>query len=157
MTAQTTQDESAPAGIDPWRAAIAVMLATFMEVLDTSIAAVVLPYIAGSLSATNDEATWYAAETNQSAVAEIVDIRPKPQCARVSLDGSRPPNAPCNPPYGTALPKAEQRIQIDSPRHRTVGIPGQLWLGAKALLPSGQKNLLQIVGIHSPSSRSAMA
>ena len=38
--------------------AIAVMLATFMEVLDTSIAAVALPYIAGSVSATNDEATW---------------------------------------------------------------------------------------------------
>jgi len=34
------------------------MLATFMEVLDTSIAAVALPYIAGSISATNDEATW---------------------------------------------------------------------------------------------------
>ena len=42
----------------PWIVAIAVMLATFMEVLDTSIAAVALPYIAGSLSATNDEATW---------------------------------------------------------------------------------------------------
>ena len=34
------------------------MLATFMEVLDTSIAAVALPYIAGSLSATTDQATW---------------------------------------------------------------------------------------------------
>src|SRR5579863_3690063 len=43
---------------NPWLIAIAVMLATFMEVLDTSIAAVALPYIAGSLSATNDEATW---------------------------------------------------------------------------------------------------
>ena len=42
----------------PWLIAIAVMLATFMEVLDTSIAAVALPYIAGSVSATNDEATW---------------------------------------------------------------------------------------------------
>ena len=42
----------------PWLIAISVMLATFMEVLDTSIAAVALPYIAGSLSATNDEATW---------------------------------------------------------------------------------------------------
>src|SRR6201995_3110547 len=41
-----------------WVIAAAVMLATFMEVLDTSIAAVALPYIAGSLSATNDEATW---------------------------------------------------------------------------------------------------
>jgi DHA2 family multidrug resistance protein len=46
------------AGVNPWLIAAAVMLATFMEVLDTSIAAVALPYIAGSLSATNDEATW---------------------------------------------------------------------------------------------------
>jgi DHA2 family multidrug resistance protein len=44
--------------INPWLIAISVMLATFMEVLDTSIASVALPYIAGSLSATNDEATW---------------------------------------------------------------------------------------------------
>jgi len=41
-----------------WLIAVAVMLATFMEVLDTSISAVALPYIAGSLSATTDEATW---------------------------------------------------------------------------------------------------
>src|SRR6476620_2595331 len=44
--------------INPWLIAIAVMLATFMEVLDTSIAAVALPYIAGSLSATKEEGTW---------------------------------------------------------------------------------------------------
>ena len=54
----TEQASSAPAVSNPWLVAIAVMLATFMEVLDTSIAAVALPYIAGSLSATNDEATW---------------------------------------------------------------------------------------------------
>ena len=42
----------------PWMIAVSVMLATFMEVLDTSIASVALPYIAGSLSASNDEATW---------------------------------------------------------------------------------------------------
>ena len=52
------EDNSAPLAINPWLIAAAVMLATFMEVLDTSIAAVALPYIAGSLSATNDEATW---------------------------------------------------------------------------------------------------
>src|SRR5438270_1862426 len=52
------EDRSAPGGANPWLVAIAVMLATFMEVLDTSIASVALPYIAGSLSATNDEATW---------------------------------------------------------------------------------------------------
>ena len=34
------------------------MIATFMEVIDTSIASVAIPYIAGSVSATNDEATW---------------------------------------------------------------------------------------------------
>lgn len=42
----------------PWTIAISVMLATFMEVLDTAIASVALPYIAGSLSASNEEATW---------------------------------------------------------------------------------------------------
>jgi len=43
---------------NPWLIAISVMLATFMEVLDTSIASVALPYIAGTVSATNSEATW---------------------------------------------------------------------------------------------------
>jgi len=42
----------------PWLIAVSVMLATFMEVIDTSIASVALPHIAGSLSATTDEATW---------------------------------------------------------------------------------------------------
>lgn len=45
-------------GVNPWLIAASVMLATFMEVLDTAIASVALPYIAGSLSATTDEATW---------------------------------------------------------------------------------------------------
>jgi len=43
---------------NPWLIAASVMLATFMEVLDTSVANVALPHIAGSLSATTDEATW---------------------------------------------------------------------------------------------------
>ena len=38
--------------------ALAVILPTFMEVIDTSIASVALPYIAGSLSASTNEATW---------------------------------------------------------------------------------------------------
>jgi MFS transporter, DHA2 family, multidrug resistance protein len=37
---------------------LVISLATFMEVLDTAIASVALPYIAGSLSASNDEASW---------------------------------------------------------------------------------------------------
>ena len=43
---------------NPWFIAVAVMMAVFMEVLDTSIANIALPHIAGSLSATTDEATW---------------------------------------------------------------------------------------------------
>ena len=43
---------------NPWLIAIAVMMATFMEVLDTSVANVSLPHIAGNLSVTTDEATW---------------------------------------------------------------------------------------------------
>src|ERR1700678_1492059 len=41
-----------------WAIALTVTLATFMEVLDSSIANVALPHIAGSLSASQDEATW---------------------------------------------------------------------------------------------------
>jgi DHA2 family multidrug resistance protein len=44
--------------VNPWLIAPAVMLATFMEVLDTSISSVALPYIAGNLGATPDQATW---------------------------------------------------------------------------------------------------
>src|SRR6476661_4228231 len=43
---------------NPWAVALTVTMATFMEVLDTSIANVALPHIAGSLSATTDESTW---------------------------------------------------------------------------------------------------
>ncbi len=42
----------------PWLIAVGVMLATFMEVLDTTIANIALPHIGGSLSATPEEATW---------------------------------------------------------------------------------------------------
>src|SRR3974390_2245332 len=44
--------------INPWVIAVTVTLATFMEVLDTSIANVALPHIAGNLSASADESTW---------------------------------------------------------------------------------------------------
>src|SRR6478672_9911573 len=44
--------------INPWIIAVSVMFATFMEVLDTTVVNVSLPHIAGSLSASIDEATW---------------------------------------------------------------------------------------------------
>ena len=45
-------------GINPWFIAITVTLATFMELLDTAIANVALPHIAGGLAVSTDESTW---------------------------------------------------------------------------------------------------
>ena len=44
--------------VNPWLIGVVVALAAFMEVLDTSIANVALPYMAGSLGASTDESTW---------------------------------------------------------------------------------------------------
>src|SRR5881394_1127036 len=53
----TDQNTSVPE-VNPWVIVISVMLATFMEVLDTTVVNVSLPHIAGSLSVTPEEATW---------------------------------------------------------------------------------------------------
>lgn len=55
---EAASNQTIVAGINPWLIAAAVVLPAFMEVIDTSIASVCIPYIAGSLSASNDEATW---------------------------------------------------------------------------------------------------
>ena len=57
LTMDGASDEWRPS-VNPWIIALAVTLATFMEVLDTSIANVALPHIAGDLSAGTDESTW---------------------------------------------------------------------------------------------------
>ena len=57
-TAQAQARYPLTQGVNPWLVTVSVMLPTFMEVLDTAIASVALPYIAGSLSASNSEATW---------------------------------------------------------------------------------------------------
>jgi MFS transporter, DHA2 family, multidrug resistance protein len=44
--------------VNPWLIAVVVAMAAFMEVLDTSIANVALPYMAGNLGASSDESTW---------------------------------------------------------------------------------------------------
>src|SRR5580692_5922906 len=51
-------DRPAIQPINPWIIALTVTLATFMEILDTSIANVALPHISGSLGAGQDESTW---------------------------------------------------------------------------------------------------
>jgi len=60
MTEQTTPGNEGgwkPAG-NPWLITVAVTLAAFMEVLDTTIVNVALPHIAGTLSVSYDDATW---------------------------------------------------------------------------------------------------
>src|SRR5271165_707962 len=57
-TLDQAQAEAWKPAVNPWIIAVAVTLATFMEVLDTSIANVSLPHIAGGLSAGVDESTW---------------------------------------------------------------------------------------------------
>ncbi len=55
---QAAADRAWKPRANQWAIALTVTLATFMEVLDSSIANVALPHIAGSLSASEDEATW---------------------------------------------------------------------------------------------------
>jgi MFS transporter, DHA2 family, multidrug resistance protein len=60
MNAATVETNGAAAagGTNPWLIALVVALASFMEVLDTTIANVALPYIAGGLGVSQDEASW---------------------------------------------------------------------------------------------------
>ena len=59
MSAGAVTDEMAwRPSVNPWLIAAAVVLPAFMEVLDTTIVSVALPNMAGSLSSTNNEATW---------------------------------------------------------------------------------------------------
>jgi DHA2 family multidrug resistance protein len=58
LAAQERADAAWKPRANPWVIALTVTLATFMEVLDTSIANVALPHIAGGLGASQDEATW---------------------------------------------------------------------------------------------------
>ncbi len=57
MSTLAAEADERPA-VNRWLIAIAVMAGTFMVVLDTTVVNVSLPHIAGSLSATTDEATW---------------------------------------------------------------------------------------------------
>jgi DHA2 family multidrug resistance protein len=59
--ASIEMDRAARAGaaaVNPWLVALVVALASFMEVLDTTIANVALPYIAGGMGVSEDEASW---------------------------------------------------------------------------------------------------
>jgi MFS transporter, DHA2 family, multidrug resistance protein len=57
-TALTLDQDVWHPSYNPWLIAVVVALGAFMEVLDTSIANVALPYMAGNLAASNDQSTW---------------------------------------------------------------------------------------------------
>ncbi len=57
-TEQKTLETAWTPRFNPWLIGVTVSLAAFMEVLDSSIANVALPHIAGGLGASNDESTW---------------------------------------------------------------------------------------------------
>jgi MFS transporter, DHA2 family, multidrug resistance protein len=55
---QAAEDANWKPAVNPWVIALVVTLVAFMEILDTTIVNVALPHIAGSLSASSDEAAW---------------------------------------------------------------------------------------------------
>ena len=67
-------------GPNPWVIAILVALAAFMEVLDTTIANVALPYIAGGLGVSEDEASWVV---TTYLVANAIILTASPFLARM--------------------------------------------------------------------------
>src|ERR1700741_2241149 len=58
MSGRVSVADTPAAGTNPWLIAVLVAVATFMEVLDTTIANVALPYIAGGMGVSEDEASW---------------------------------------------------------------------------------------------------
>ena len=58
MSAAVMKVDTPAAAVNPWLIALVVALASFMEVLDTTIANVALPYIAGGMGVSEDEASW---------------------------------------------------------------------------------------------------
>ena len=70
---------SSAASASPWAIAVLVALAAFMEVLDTTIANVVLPYIAGGMGVSDDEASWVV---TTYLVANAVSLTASPFLAR---------------------------------------------------------------------------
>ena len=83
MSDATAQAGASPASgaasASPWLIAVLVALATFMEVLDTTIANVVLPYIAGGMGVSDDEASWVV---TTYLVANAVSLTASPFLAR---------------------------------------------------------------------------
>src|SRR5271154_1111971 len=82
---------SSAASASPWLIAVLVALAAFMEVLDTTIANVVLPYIAGGMGVSDDEASWVV---TTYLVANAVSLTASPFLARAPRPQGLLPDLP---------------------------------------------------------------
>ena len=71
---------AASGAVNPWLIAVLVAVATFMEVLDTTIANVALPYMAGGLGTSVDEASWVV---TTYLVANAISLTASPFLARM--------------------------------------------------------------------------
>jgi DHA2 family multidrug resistance protein len=80
VSAGGSQAGAPGAGTNPWLIAVVVALAVFMEVLDTTIANVALPYIAGGVGVSEDEASWVV---TTYLVANAVALTASPFLARL--------------------------------------------------------------------------
>ena len=90
---------SAAGNRSPWLIAVVVSIATFMQVLDTSIANVALRNIAGSLAAGIDESTWVI---TTYLIASSVIVPPLPPPPELELFLLLPPHAASN---SAAIPR----------------------------------------------------
>ena len=85
MSAATTRGgapaAASGAGANPWLIAVLVAFASFMENLDSTIANVVLPYIAGGLGVSVDEASWVVTTYLVANAVSLTASSSSPSCS----------------------------------------------------------------------------
>jgi MFS transporter, DHA2 family, multidrug resistance protein len=64
--------------VNPWIVTVSVMLATFMELLDTTVVNVSIPHIAGNLAASVDEGTWVVASISSRTPSSFLCLDGSP-------------------------------------------------------------------------------
>ncbi len=69
------QDLRANPGVNPWLKGVSVLAGIFMAILDSTVVNVSLPFIAGNLSATIEEATWVLTGNRETCIGVILAQR----------------------------------------------------------------------------------
>lgn len=131
MASGASESRSAAGGRNPWLIAVIVSIATFMLVLDTSIANVALRNIAGSLAAGTDESTWVITTYSQAfalyGIAVITSLAPDPASASLPCTHfpDDRPAVPVHPHFDSGLRRSRSAedqpgVGVDQccPQHR---------------------------------------